>query len=74
MCKLYSHVSFIILSLEILSLVSMVVIIFLITKLCISYRFFFFFLCFLVGEAVMGLRLLVARSRISSNELSSIRV
>merc|ERR1711934_455285 len=63
--KIYSHIGFILLILEVRSCILIV----LIFKSLIDFRFFFFFLCLIVGEARLGLSLIVFRSRIYRKEL-----
>merc|ERR1712048_503079 len=65
--KIYSHIGFILLILEVRSCI-LIVLIF-IFKSLIDFRFFFFFLCLIVGEARLGLSLIVFRSRIYRKEL-----
>ena len=72
MGKLYSHVRFMLLALEVVSLISMRLVLFIVIKNFVSYRIFFLFLCLVVGEAMIGLRLLVMRSRVEAKELRSI--
>merc|ERR1712226_1417142 len=67
--KIYSHIGFILLILEVRSCILIVLILFLIFKSLIDFRFFFFFLCLIVGEARLGLSLIVFRSRIYRKEL-----
>merc|ERR1739849_25329 len=62
--KIYSHIGFILLILEVRSCILIVLILFLIFKSLIDFRFFFFSLCLIVGESRLGLSLIVFRSRI----------
>lgn len=55
-----------------MSLITIIVVAVLLRKSSVSIAFFFFYICFVVGEAIIGLRLLVMRSRLSSKELSSL--
>jgi len=70
--KLYRHISFILLAMELMSLITIIVVAVLLRKSSLSVAFFFFYICFVVGEAILGLRLLVIRSRLRSKELSSL--
>ena len=72
--RLYSHLRFILLILELLTLTSLILIIFLTLKSGLELRFLFLFLCFAVGEAALGLRLLVITSRFQSTELISLNI
>ena len=74
LAKLYSHVRFMLLALEVTSLISIALILFIIMKNGLPYRIFFLFLCLAVGEAIIGLRLLVFSSRIEAKELTSITI
>jgi len=60
------------LAIELMSLITIIVVAVLLRKSSVSIAFFFFYICFVVGEAILGLRLLVMRSRLSSKELSSL--
>jgi len=60
------------LAIELMSLITIIVVAVLLRKSSVSIAFFFFYICFVVGEAIIGLRLLVMRSRLSSKELSSL--
>merc|ERR1712061_818989 len=72
--KIYSHIGFILLILEVRSCIFIVLILFLIFKSLMDFRFFFFFLCLIVGEARLGLSLIVYRSRIYRKELKILRL
>ena len=70
--KLYSHISYILLTLELLSIISICLIIILLIKSSMELRFFFLLLCLIVGEACLGIRLIVIRSRFQKKELLSL--
>ena len=72
--KIYSHISYILLILELLTLVMLRLLIFSILKLGIELRFLFLCLCLVVGEASLGLRLMIIRSRFQRKELLSLNL
>ena len=72
--KIYSHIRFILLTLELITLIRLILLLVTIIKSGIEIRFFFFFLCLIVGEARLGLRLIVMRSRFQRTELTSLNL
>jgi len=72
--KLYSHIRFILLVLEIFSIISISLVLILILKNSLELTFFFLLLCLLVGEACLGLSLIVINSRFQKKELISFRL
>merc|ERR1712018_637985 len=72
--KINSHISFMLLSLELISVISLTLISLLLLKKLIEVRFFFLFICLLVGEACLGLRLIVISSRFQKKELISLSI
>lgn len=70
--KLHSHVRFILLTLELISVISIGLILIFLLKNTIELRFFFLILCLIVGEACLGLRLIVIGARFQKKELLSL--
>ena len=60
--------------LELITLIILGLIIFLITKIGLEFRFLFLFLCLVVGEARLGLSLIVISSRFQKKELLSLNL
>lgn len=72
--KLYSHVRYILLVLEVLTLITLTLIIYFILKTGLEFRFLYLFLCLIVGEARLGLSLLIISSRFQRIELLSLNL
>lgn len=72
--KLYSHIRYILLILELITLITLSLIILLILKTGLEFRFLFLFLCLVVGEASLGLSLIVISSRFQNTELLSLNL
>jgi len=72
--KIYSHISYILLVLELLTLVMLRLLIFSILKFGLELRFLFLCLCLVVGEASLGLSLIIMRSRFQRKELLSLNL
>ena len=72
--RVYSHVRFILLILELLTIISLALVLYFLLKSGLEIRFIFLFLCLVVGEASLGLSLIVISSRIQSYELISLNL
>ena len=72
--KLYSHIRYILLVLEVLTLITIALIIYFILKMGLEFRFIYLFLCLVVGEARLGLSLLIISSRFQRIELLSLNL
>ena len=72
--RVYSHVRFILLILELITIISLALILYFLLKTGLEFRFLFLFLCIVVGEARLGLSLIVIRSRIQAYELISLNL
>ena len=69
--RVYSHLRFILIILELITLITLRFILFIIRTSLLELRFLFLFLCLAVGEAALGLRLLILSSRFQSREFLS---
>jgi len=65
----YNHITILLLYLEILTIILLVILLYVIFLSGLNMRVLFIFLCIIVGEAILGLRLLVLNSRHQSKEL-----
>ena len=72
--RIYSHVRFILLILELITIISLALVFYFLLKTGLEIRFLFLFLCLVVGEASLGLSLIVIRSRIQAYELISLNL
>ena len=72
--RVYSHVRFILLILELVTIISLALVLYFLLKSGLEIRFLFLFLCLVVGEASLGLSLIVIRSRVQSYELISLNL
>ena len=72
--RVYSHVRFILLILELITIISLALMLYFILKTGFEFRFLFLFLCIVVGEARLGLSLIVFSSRIQVYELISLNL
>ena len=69
---LHSHIRFILLTLELLTIITIALRLLFILKNVIELSFFFLILCLIVGEACLGLSLLVIGSRLQKKEILSL--
>ena len=69
---LHSHIGFILLTLELLTIITIALSLLFILKNRIELSFFFLILCLIVGEAYLGLSLLVISSRFQKKEILSL--
>lgn len=67
--RLYSHLRFILLILELITVIFLILLLFLGVVSGFELRFLFLFLCLAVGEACLGLGLLVITSRFQTAEI-----
>ena len=72
LAKLYSHIRFILLILEIISLITIGLTLVFMLKSLTEPTFFFLLLCLIVGEACLGLSLIIISSRFQKKELISL--
>ena len=72
--RIYSHIRFILLVLELVSIITLALVLYFLFKSGVEIRFLFLFLCIIVGEARLGLRLIILSSRNQSNELISVNL
>lgn len=72
--RVYSHIRFILLILELVGIITLALVLYFLFKTGVEIRFLFLFLCIIVGEARLGLSLIILRSRNQSNELVSLNL
>ena len=72
--RVYSHVRFILLILELITIISLALILYFLLKTGFEFRFLFLFLCIVVGEARLGLSLIIISSRIQVHEIISLNL
>ena len=70
----YNHITILLLYLEILTIIFLVILLYVIFLSGLNMRVLFIFLCIIVGEAILGLRLLVLNSRHQSKELQCLNL
>ena len=69
---LHSHIRFMLLTLELLTMITIALALISILKNSIELSFFFLILCLIVGEACLGLSLLVIGARFQKKEILSL--
>ena len=72
--RIYNHLTYILLILEVITIISLILLLLIFLKIGINNRFLFLFLCLVVGEAVLGLSLLIINTRFQSIELISLNL